>query len=142
MTKTLSLADLNARKAAERAYEFEYTIAGEPTGFFISVLGADSEIVTGAMNTELNDLRRRNAIAAARAAKARPGQVADFEPVEDDIAFGRRLAAVRICGWRGLTEDYTPERALQLVNDNPDVAAQVLEASNTLENFMRPSSTK
>jgi hypothetical protein len=64
---------------------------------------------------------------------------AEFTPIEDDVAFGQRLAAARICGWRGITEDFTPDLALRLCQSNPEVSAQVVEASNTLSNFMKVS---
>ncbi|UPT53201.1 hypothetical protein [Synechococcus phage Ssp-JY42] len=141
MTKTLSLSDLNARAASEKAFEFEYLIEGEGTGVFISVLGQHCASVAKAINAEVNDRRRKQAVAAARNAKARPDS-AEYEPIEDDIAFGQRLAALRITGWRGIAEDFTPERALQLCQDNPDVASQALDASNNLANFMKPSPAK
>lgn len=142
MTKSLSLADLNARAASEKAYEFEYTIGGEGTGVHIAVLGQHCEKVASAINAEVNDRRRKEVAAAARRAKARQGEAVEFEPIEDDIAFGQRLAALRIVGWRGIAEDFTPERALLLCQSNPELAGQVLDASNDLANFMKPSSPK
>lgn len=142
MTKpTLSLADLDARTASERAYEFEFTIGGEGTGFFISVLGQHCESIASQLNAEINGRRRKLAVAAARNAKSR-AEAVEFDLIEDDIAFGQRLAAIRIVGWRGIVEDYTPERALFLCQKNPQLAEQVLEASNDLANFMKPSPTK
>lgn len=141
MTKTLSLADLNARAASEKAFEFEYLIEGEGTGFFVSVLGRSSDTISKALNAEMNARRRKLAIAEARNARARPGS-AEFEPIEGDIEFGQRMAALRMVGWRGVPEPFTPEAALQLCQDNPDLAAQVVEASDNLANFMKPSSPK
>lgn len=142
MTKpTLSLADLNARAASEKAFEFEYLIEGEGTGVFISVLGRHSDVVSKALNAEINDRRRKLVVAEARNAKARPGS-AEFEPIESDIEFGQRMAALRMVGWRGIAEEFTPERALQLCRDNADVAAQVVQASDDLANFMKPSPAK
>lgn len=141
MTKTLSLADLNARAASEKAFEFEYLIEGEGTGVFISVLGQHCASVAAAVNAEVNDRRRKQAVAAARNAKARPDS-AEYEPIEDDIAFGQRLAALRITGWRGLTEEFSPDRALQLCQSNPDLASQAMDVSNSLANFMKPSPAK
>jgi hypothetical protein len=142
MTKaTLSLADLNARAASNKGYEFEYLLGGEPTGFFITVLGANADAVAATINAEVNAMRRREQFAAARRAKARQSDVPEFEPIEEDIASGQRLAAVRICGWRGVTEPYSPEAALALCQSNPDVCVQVIAASSALENFLKPSPT-
>lgn len=140
MTK-LSLSDFNARTASARGYEFEYLVSGQPTGLFITVQGANSETVQAAINAEVNGRRRREAILAAKRAKARTNDAPEFETVEEDLEFGQRMAALRITGWRGVSEPYTPETALQLVRNNPEIATQVLEASNDLGNFMRPSPT-
>lgn len=142
MTKpALSLADLNARAASEKAFEFEFIIDGEGTNVFISVLGQHCESIAAQLNAEINARRRKQAVAAVRNAKSR-AEAVEFDPIEDDIAFGQRLAAIRIVGWRGIAEDFTPERALILCQSNPVLAEQVLEASNDLANFMKPSPTK
>jgi len=54
---------------------------------------------------------------------------------EDDVDAGKRLAAVRMVGWRGITEPFTPENALRLCYSNPLVAAQVTENSDNTANF-------
>jgi hypothetical protein len=61
----------------------------------------------------------------------------DIRLVEDDEEFGIRNAAIRIIGWRGITEDYTPELAIKLCEVNPEIRAQVIEKSDELANFTK-----
>lgn len=154
MTKTtgVSLASLNARKAAEVPIEFEYVLEGKPTGLFFKVLGGQSTQVTQTVNRLVNERRKEEAAKAVQATEA------TFTPVEDDIAFGQRLSAVRLVGWRkpgetqglaadqverfqGIEDDWSAEAALTLCQTNPDIAAQVLTASNKLSNFIKASPT-
>lgn len=135
MTKTqgVSLASLSASTSA--AFEFEYvTPAGKHTGIFFQVLSGQSETVTAEINKLVN--QRRQAEAAQAALGGRDARTA-FTPVEDDVAFGQRLAAVRLVGWRGIEEEFSPERALQLCQSNADIAAQITEKSSNVGNFMR-----
>ena len=135
-TSGVSLAALDARKASEEAHEFEYTLSdGTKTGIFLSVLGTHSHAVTAKTNEMINERRR---VEAAREAQAVMDRTLDtFTPFETEVEFSQRLAAVRIVGWRGIDEDFTPDLALKLCQINPDVAAQVMARSNNLGNFMK-----
>jgi hypothetical protein len=134
MTKpaSRSLASLNTRKASETPFTFE---AVEPDGSFsgikLSVLGSHSDQVTKESNRLINERRQQQ---AAREAQAGPNEPL-FTPVEDDVAFGQRLAAVRLVGWEGIDEPCTPENALILCQTNPGYAAQVMQKSGNLANF-------
>lgn len=159
MTKNAgdSIAALNTRKAAETPFQFEATGPdGKPSGHWLKVLGGQSETVVKASNALINARRREEAERTAQAATGRPGD--NVTPVEDDIAFGQRLSAVRLVGWRGpeesddltpeekqrfrgISDGYTPELALILCQTNPDYAAQVLLQSNKTANFTKASST-
>lgn len=135
----VSLASLNLVAAADVPYQMPFLNAlGDPTGVVIEVLGAQSEKVTSAVNAAVNG-RRKAEIAAKAAAARRNGEASEFTPVEDDILFGQRLAAARIVGWHGITEAFTPELALTLCQTNPELARQVIEASNDLANFTKVS---
>lgn len=135
---SLSLSDLNARAAADTAVEFEYvTAAGEPSGVFLSVLGAQSDKVTGEVNRLLNARRQKEAVQESTRMGGR--SQATFTPIEDDIAFGQRLAALRLVGWRGIKEPFSPENALLLCQTNADVADQVIKVSSDAGRFMKAS---
>ncbi|PIP01785.1 MAG: hypothetical protein COX55_09040 [Zetaproteobacteria bacterium CG23_combo_of_CG06-09_8_20_14_all_54_7] len=139
MTKTFSLADLDATKASEQAFEFEYINAatGEGTGIFLSVLGGESEAVTAEVAKLINERRRKQ---AAREVQRKIGvgtKPTEFETLESDVAFGQRLAAVRLVGWRGISDPWTAENALKLCTSNRDIASQVTQQSDMVGNFMK-----
>jgi hypothetical protein len=137
MTKTsISLASLDARKASEQPFEFEYiTPQNEFSGIFLSVLGAQSPSVVAETARLLTERRRKEVASAA----VRSRSAAQALTVEDDIEFGQKVTAVKLVGWRGITEEFTPERALQLIQSNTDVADQINSVSNDLANFMKAS---
>lgn len=135
---TLSLDDLDTSKASAEAFEFEYINAvGEPSGVFLSVLGSQSETVTSEVARLVNERRRKEAQRdAARQMISGPRKV-EFETLESDVEFGQRLAAVRLVGWRGITEPWSPENALRLCRSNRELAAQVTTQSDLTRNFTR-----
>lgn len=139
MTKpaSMSLAQLDARKAGETPFEFEYVLPnGSGSGVFLSVLGEQCEKVSDEINRLVNERRRREQMAAVQASNSRPGQ-APVASVESDIEFAQKLAAVRLVGWRGIEEPFTPENGLQLVKSNADAMQQIIDASKSVTNFLR-----
>lgn len=137
--KQFSLSDLDATKASEGAFEFEYILPdGEGSGVFLSVVGGQSETVQRESAKMINERRRQKAAIAAQNSMRGPrkGQV-EFDPIESDIEFGQRLAACRLVGWRGITDPFTPENALRLCKTNSDIAAQIIQQSDNLANFMK-----
>lgn len=138
MTKKLSLGDLNARKASETPYTFApLGPTGEPMEITLSVLGSQSYTVQKAINAAVDARRKQEAIREAELGATRPGD--NITPLEDDVKFGQRLAAARLVGWDGIEEPFTPENALTLCQDNPDLADQITKQSNRLANFMKAS---
>jgi hypothetical protein len=124
-----SLDDLNLVTASENSYEFEYLKGdGRPTGVFISVIGSQAPKVQEWIRKTLNRRRSQEAIAAKRGKEVE-------RLVEDDEDFAIGAAAVRIVGWKGIKEPYSPEGALKLCRNNSEVRDQVFEASNNLANF-------
>lgn len=139
MDKSFSLNDLDATKAAAQAFEFEYINpeTGEGTGVYLSVLGSESEIVTAEIARLINERRRKQ---AAREVQQKIGVGAksiEFETMESDVEFGQRLSAVRLVGWRGITEQWSPENALKLCRTNRGIATQITQQSDTLANFIK-----
>ncbi|MDA3832282.1 MAG: hypothetical protein PF495_02695 [Spirochaetales bacterium] len=131
MKKSFSLSDLNTVKKCDESVVFEPVGAdGKKLGFSLSVLGAHSTTVQKWVNKELNKRRRQEAVQKKRGA-------ADTRPVEDDIEFGYEVVAIRITGWEGITDEFTPENALLLCQTNPDICLQVREVSEDIANFTR-----
>lgn len=136
----LSLADLDARAASATSFDFEYvTPSGAQTGVILSILGGQSKVVQDEANKAINERRRVEAIQAAQAKTSRDTD--NYVTVETDVAFGQRLAAIRLVGWKGIKEPFTPELGLALCQNNNDVAAMILAKSNDMANFMKGSST-
>ncbi len=128
-TAGVSLASLNVRKVAPA--EFEYVNPeGVATGLFFTVLGSHTDAVTEVSNRLVNE--RRQAQSAQESAALIDRRANAYTPIEDDIAFGQRLAAIRLAGWRGIDEPFSPENALVLCQGNPDIAAWVMQKSNSL----------
>lgn len=128
---SISLDDLNLVTASENSYEFEYLRGdGRPTGVFISVLGSQAPKVQEWVRKTLNRRRTQEALAAKRGKEIE-------RLVEDDEEFGINAAAIRVIGWRGIREAYSPEAALKLCQNNSEVRDQIFEASNNLANFTR-----
>lgn len=132
-----SLDDLDAVKASEVPFEFEYIKTnGDASGVFLSVLGSHSDAVRSVAADLINARRAKQA--AREMQKQRKGAMApEFDAVEGDIEFGQRLAAVRLVGWRNISNPYTTENAARLCRINPEVSAQIMEQSDNLANFMK-----
>jgi hypothetical protein len=141
MTKTsidtaFDLNDLDAVSAGDTPFEVEYLRAdGSGSGVFLLVLGSQSEKVQSEVNRLVNDRRKKQALAASVTSRNNT-QAEAFTPIEDDIAFGHRLTAVRLVGWRGIKQEWSAENAYRLVSRNSEIAEQVTAASNNLGNFM------
>ena len=135
-TPLFDLNDLDAVTAGDTPFEVDYVRAdGSSSGVFLLVLGSQSEKVQSEVNRLVNERRKKQAVAAAMQGKANPDK-ADYTPIEDDIAFGHRLTAVRLVGWRGIKQEWSAENAFRLVSRNSEIAEQITTASNNLGNFM------
>jgi hypothetical protein len=123
-----SIDDLDAVKACGNPFEFEYKFGnGKGSGVFISVLGDESETV--AVETA--------AIMAAERARKEAAEAQGKEYQFDAVKLGKQMAAIRIQGWRGIKEEFTPENALKLCMSNTAIADQVMQHSKNLGNFIR-----
>ena len=124
----ISLDGLNAVIAGNTPYEFEYKFNnGKGSGVFLQILGSESEKV--AVETA--------AIIAAERAREQTTKKDGKEYEFDAVKVGKELAAVRIAGWRGIKEDYSPDNAKKLCASNQMIADQVMKNSNSLENFIK-----
>ena len=130
--KQVSLSDLNIKTKCAEGFTFPFlNDEGKETGVTFTVLGAHAPSVQKWVNSELNARRKQDALQAKR------GKDVDVRAIEDDIEFGVEYMAIRITGWEGITEPYSPENALRLCETNPLVVEQVKAASEAMENFTR-----
>lgn len=155
MTKDAGYSIASIAAAKEATVEFEYVAAdGKPTGLFFKVYGAQTDKVTSETAKLIND--RRAAEAARESTRMGGRNVAGFTPIEDDIAFGQRLAAARLAGWRrpgetegltddqkarfkGLSDEFSPATALALCQADQDIADQIVKTSNAVGVFTTSS---
>lgn len=160
MTKQAALApftldDLSA--ASETPFEFEYELPnGDPSGVWISVYGAQHPDVVAETERLLDDRRRKEGMAAMRAAKSGRNDEPSFLPLKDEREFSYKLAAVRVAGWRkagetsgltseqlarfrGLDAPFSPENALRLVSQNRHISEAVTRESNEVAHFTKAS---
>jgi hypothetical protein len=129
--KMLSFADLNATKLCEAEYQFYFIDAqGIDTKWLINVIGAQAQSIKKSVYKRIDGERRAAAMLEKR------GKDAIIKPIEDAIFDNVGDVSACIVGWSGLVEEYTPEMARTICENNPLVLQQVKEASENLANFM------
>lgn len=134
MTKTtgMNLDELNLIDPCETPFEFEYiNEEDKPTGIMLSVVGSQSKDLMKWMSGEINARRKKDAMQEKR------GKAVDIQTLEDDIEFSIESAARRLKGWKGITQECTPENALKLCTINPLVRSQIVDQSNNIGNFTK-----
>lgn len=150
----LTLDDLDRVQAGAHAHEFEYIDEkGAPTGIWFSVFGGESEAVQKETARLQNERRRKE---KAREINARIGvgkTSIDIETYESDVEYGKRVAAVRLAGWReagndegltaeekerfcGIAAPFNSENALRLCKSNQHIALQIAQQSEEAANFL------
>jgi hypothetical protein len=129
-----SLDDLNVTKSCDTPFEFEVTDdqTGKGTGIFLSVIGGHAQRILDFIQTTMNERRTADAMAEKRDPR---GKQIHIVPIEDDIAYSTALVAMRVVGWRGIKDPYTPEGAVKLCTINPPIKEQILAKSENLANF-------
>lgn len=138
MVKSFSLADLDVTKQCSQGFEFEVTddASGKGTGIYLTVIGAHAAAVQNYTKKHVNEQRKIAAMQEKR------GKKEIVRTIEEDIEFGSELAAIRIVGWRGISDAFSPEGAIQLCTINPPIKEQVLKVSEDLANFTKSPATK
>ena len=69
--------------------------------------------------------------------QAKRGKDVEVRSAEEDEQFAIESAAIRITGWRGITQEFTPELAIKLCTINPEIRTQVIKESDELGNFKK-----
>ena len=134
VTPLFSIEDFNEIDQCKDAQPMEFmNDKGNPTGIILMVLGSQSSIVTKWRNKKLNAQRRYEDQQNKR------GKNSDVKAIEEDLDFGNEFASIRIVGWTGLEEDYTPQVALHWCSVNTEIVKQVMEFSEELGNFKKNS---
>ncbi len=128
-SKLISLAGLDLNSQCSESFEFQVDDAdGKPTDIYISVLGEHAPSVQKWVYKQLNARRRQDALQEKRGKKIERN-------IEEDAEFGAEMMSKRIVGWRGITEDFSPDLALKLCMQNTLITDQVREHSEDMGNF-------
>lgn len=126
-----SLDELNLVAASENSFEFEYIRGdGRQTGVFLSVIGGQAPKVQEFVRKYFNQKRTQEAVAAKRGKEI-------TRLIEDDEEFGINYAAIRLVGWKGITEPFSAESAKILCSNNREIRDQIVEVSDNLANFTK-----
>lgn len=140
MAKAISIASIEQQVATEEPSELELVLPnGDNSGIVVMVKSDQAPSVVEALNKLANTRRRKEALAAAQAAKARPGEA--VVPVEEDLLAYRKAVVVRMAGWKGVSDDFTEENALRLLKAAPGFGPQILEKAAEMTGFTPASST-
>jgi len=136
----ISLNDLDVTRACDTPHEFEVVddSTGKGLGVYLSVLGAHAQVIADYTVKSLNERRLATALAEKRDPRGKNPVVV---PVEDDIEFSTELVALRVVGWRGISEPYSHENAIRLCTKNPSIKEQILAHSEKMANFTVASPT-
>lgn len=137
---TFSIADIVGQVATEETYPFEPMLPDglTPSGVTFYLKSDLAPSVDGQIKDLLADMRRKEQMRAAQAAKSRPGQVTeDYD--ELDVA-GRKLIATRIAGWT-LKDEFTTANVLTVLKLWQGLGEQILAKSAELARFT-PASSK
>ena len=134
VTPLFSIEDFNEIDQCKDAQPMEFKDEkGNEIGITVMVLGSQSEIVTKWRNKKLNAQRRYEDQQTKR------GKNADVKPIEEDLEFGTEFTSIRIVGWTGIEEEYSPKIALRWCSVNTEIVKQVMEFSEDLGNFKKNS---
>lgn len=136
------MTQTNLAAMSEQGFEFEVEIpeVREKTGWFITVRGDQSKKVLDFSRRKYNERQTRE-LQAKRRGKD-PEQLS-LDDAEDLLA---ESAAIRIIGWKGLTEGegdqvkdvpFTPDGAVTIMKSLPWVRDQVLAEAAALANFIK-----
>ena len=133
----MELSALDLSDASETGFEFEYVpeSTGIGEGLFITVLGKHEGTVKDWTRKEINRMRTRDAMLGKKGRD-------EIRTIEEDEAFNIQSAAVRIVGWRGLTQagedvPFSKETAVKICTINAEIRDQVGTASELMSNFTK-----
>lgn len=131
-----SINDLDLRKSCEQGFEFEVAddATGKGTGIFLTVIGSHAQSILDFTKKELDSRRVAEAIAEKRDPRGKNPQ-AKVIPIGNDFEFSTAVIALRVTGWRGISEPCSHENVVRLCTINPLIKEQILKVSDDLSNF-------
>src|SRR5690625_3381017 len=129
--KAISIKDINTRAYASRGHEFELEYRkGQGVGVFLTVLGDQAQAVED-FEVDLAEKRLQESLESAQDGKSTTRSTR--QTMLDNI----ERALIRITGWRGVEEEFSPGLARNFLSNNPDFVDQVLAESRKRGNFTK-----
>lgn len=128
--QAVSLSNLNEVEACSHAEEMTFKDSeGELTNIKLMVLGTHAQVVQDGIYRQIDQSNRQEF------KQKKAGRVVEPALTEEHMSKSIASIALRIVGWSGISEPWTPKLALQFCTQNPSGRAQVQEFSEDLGNF-------
>jgi L-alanine-DL-glutamate epimerase-like enolase superfamily enzyme len=99
------------------------------TGVKVRVLGKHSDVVQDWTSKVVNQMVRDAEY------QKRRGKTAEPQTVEEIRENNRKGAVIRVTGWEGVKQDFSPELLDKVLQRNPHWIDQIIEASDDVKNF-------
>lgn len=134
MTKTLSIDDLNLDAVAdsERPYKMPVKRAdGSLTPLVLHVLGQHAAAVEKWNAKIFTQWQREELMQKKRGKEVEPKTFDEYKSGNIDGAL------IRIVGWEGVSNEYSIEKMRHILEVNPHLVADVVEASLDASNFTK-----
>lgn len=132
-SKLFDITSFDAVTESESGYEFELKGTDEMTGtgVSLSIIGKHSNAVNLWLNKIINESIRERTIAE------RKGKQIEPKSFEDIKAQNLQGAVLRVVGWKNVTQEFSKELLLTVLQRNPHFVEQIIEQSDNLGNFTK-----
>ena len=132
-SKLFDITSFDAVAESDNGYEFELkgTDGMTGTGVSLAIIGRHSNTVNLWLNKIVNDSIRERTMAE------RKGKQVEPKSFEDIKAQNLQGAVLRVVGWKNVTQEFSKELLLTVLQKNPHFVEQIIEQSDNLGNFTR-----
>lgn len=130
-SKLFDITSFDAVAESDSGYEFELkgTDGMTGTGVSLAIIGRHSNAVNLWLNKIVNDSIRERTMAE------RKGKQVEPKSFEDIKAQNLQGAVLRVTGWKNVTQEFSKELLLTVLQKNPHFVDQIIEQSDNLGNF-------
>ena len=132
-SKLFDITSFDAVAESDSGYEFELkgTDGMTGTGVSLAIIGRHSNAVNLWLNKIVNDSIRERTMAE------RKGKQVEPKSFEDIKAQNLQGAVLRVTGWKNVTQEFSKELLLTVLQKNPHFVDQIIEQSDNLGNFTK-----
>jgi hypothetical protein len=132
-SKLFDITSFDAVTESEEGHEFELkkTDGMTGTGVSFTVIGKHANSINLWLNKIVNDSIRERGIAE------RKGKQVEPKSFEDIKAQNLQGAVLRVTGWKNVTQEFSKELLLTVLQKNPHFVDQIIEQSDNMGNFTK-----